>query len=147
VTSVTDPLVAWLRACFDEDERIALACIDEVGSHRRDDEFDDGSGTADYDAFPSYPWGSSGRELAFMAGPGQPASVLADVAAKRALIDVIFRYESKIDNEWGCCHSAADIEAGACPVSLPREIEALLILARAYAGRPGWRAEWGTDRG
>src|SRR5688500_16000326 len=49
--------------------------------------YDDGSGIAGGDAFPSYPWGSDAAELAYMAGPGHPARVLAEVAAKRAILD------------------------------------------------------------
>jgi hypothetical protein len=71
-----------------------------------------------------------------------PARVLAEVEAKRRILDVILAYEAKIDGEWGCCHSADAIGAGRCPEIDPNEIHALRLLAQPYAGWPGWREEW-----
>lgn len=84
---MTADLTAFLRACIDDDERLALAVENSVGTHRAGEMYDDGSGTATNDAFPSYPWGAEAPELSFMAGPGHPARVLADVQAKRAILD------------------------------------------------------------
>ena len=65
-----------------------------------------------------------------------PARVLAEVAAKRDLLAVLLDYEAAIDAEWGCCHSAADIAAGACPDRSLMWAAALKALARPYADRP-----------
>lgn len=43
-----------------------------------------------------------------------PARVLRDVAAKRALIDFAFEIAEAVDGEWGCDHTAAQIRAGDC---------------------------------
>lgn len=69
-----------------------------------------------------------------------PARVLREVQAKRRLLDAIFRYEAKIDGEWGCCHSAEEIRAGAC--SEVDEVEALTLLAQPYSDHPDFRPEW-----
>lgn len=79
-----------LLAAIDERVRKAEACIAEVGSDRVGDEYADGSGTAERDDFPSYPWGSADAELAFMAEPGHPASVLRLCEAHG---EIVARYE------------------------------------------------------
>lgn len=66
----------------------------------------------------------------------------ADIAAKRKILDEVFRYEERIDGEWGCCHSAEQIAAGECPERGPDNIPALRLLAVPYAGRDDFRAEW-----
>lgn len=57
-------------------------------SQRTGEPYADGSGTASSDEFPSYPWGQEQQELDFMSGPGHPVRVLAEVDAKRRLIDL-----------------------------------------------------------
>jgi hypothetical protein len=79
-------LLDFLRARLDEDEHLARECEAEVGPERAGDRFTDDSGDAGRDSFPSYPWGSGGAELAYMAGPGHPARVLLEVEAKRILL-------------------------------------------------------------
>ena len=71
-----------------------------------------------------------------------PARVLAEVAAKRAILDEVFTYEAKIDGEWGCCHGPSQIEQGLCRASRPEEIPVLRHLAAVYADREGYRDEW-----
>lgn len=61
-----------------------------------------------------------------------PASVLRRCAADRELLDLIFAYEAKTDGEWGCCHSAEEIRAGACPETTVASIPAVRALARGY---------------
>lgn len=68
-----------------ERQRLAEACIDEVGSHHAGDTYADGSGIAEYDAYPSYPWGSGDAELAYMAAT-DPATVLRECAAHRRIV-------------------------------------------------------------
>jgi hypothetical protein len=71
-----------------------------------------------------------------------PARVLRDVEAKRALLDDVLGYESTIDGEWGCCHSGQQIADGKCPEIHPGKIPALRHMAFPYADRPGYRPEW-----
>jgi hypothetical protein len=130
-------LVEWLREQVDEDERAAQGCIDEVGPERKDDPFTDGSGPADRDSFPSYPWGSQERELEYMAGPGHPARVLAEVAAKRRIIDLHEPYDSEERGGLACWVCG--------PGGFPWPCETLRLLASVYAARPGWREEWAAD--
>lgn len=122
-------LTEFLRDRFDDDNHAALACIERVGPERAGDPYSDGSGIADRDAFPSYPWGSNDAELAYMAGPGHPARVLADVTAKHAILDTITQF---------------------LPISLnpmtPAGVVAL-ALAQPYADHPDFDPAWKTAQG
>lgn len=142
-----DELVTWLRAQLDEDERVARAAgeaeaggpvwregstwfrdmLDPVPSQRR--------------AHPNYIPMITEEDVRHIARH-DPARVLREVEAKRRLIGKIGDYEAKIDGEWGCCHSAADILAGRCPETKVHEITALTLLALPYADRPGYQEEW-----
>ncbi len=83
-----------------------------------------------------------GDERAEHIARHDPARVMAEVAAKRAVIDMTFRYEAKIDGEWACCHSADEIRAGVCTAIPVNEIETLRILAAVYADHPDYQPEW-----
>lgn len=72
-----------------------------------------------------------------------PAAVLRDVAAKRGMIRLAFQHAAKIDGEWGCCHSAEQIEAGLCEYG--PELELLQLLAAPYAAHPDYRPEWAPE--
>jgi hypothetical protein len=74
-----------------------------------------------------------------------PARVLAECEAKRALIDIILGYESTLDGEVGCCHSADEIGRGECNIK-SAQIPGLLALVRPYAGRPGFDPAWTGDQ-
>ncbi len=80
-------LVSGVLTRISELEQLANDCIAEVGAERAGDEYADGSGRAGRDAFPSYPWGSAERELAFMAGPGHPDAVLRLCRAHRQIVE------------------------------------------------------------
>ena len=67
---------------------------------------------------------------------------LREVTAKRAIIAATLQYEQKIDGEWGCCHSAADIADGYCGDINPDEIVLLRHLAAVYSDHEGYRDEW-----
>lgn len=73
---------------------------------------------------------------------GYPVRVLAEVAAKRAIIATTFQYEAKIDGEWGCCHSADAIARGYCPDTKVDEIDILRRLAAVWSSHPDYRQEW-----
>jgi hypothetical protein len=154
---VSADLVTWLRGCLDDDQRSAEACINEVGAHRAGEMYSDGSGTADYDAFPSYPWGSDAAELAYMAGPGHPARVLAEVTAKRELLQlhrpVKFTDVSLgIDDAVVCfiCHVHldepanwdADVEWAYPLVQESWPCQTAAALAQVYRDRPGFDPSW-----
>jgi len=67
---------------------------------------------------------------------------LADLAAKRRVIDQAFQYAAKIDGEWGCCHAAAQIRADDCPDIPVDSIEILRELAAVYADHPDYDKVW-----
>ena len=71
-----------------------------------------------------------------------PARVLRDVRAARLMIEQTFRYEARNDGEWGCCHTAGEIEAGKCPDTDSDGITALRILALPYNEHPDYRKTW-----
>jgi hypothetical protein len=73
-----------------------------------------------------------------------PARVLREVTAKRAIIATVFAYEAKIDGEWACCHSATEIAAGFCPETRPDDIRALRELAAIWSDHPDYRNGWAS---
>lgn len=83
---MTADLVDQLRAALDHAEQLARSCQAEVGTLKAGDPYEDGSGIADQDAFPSYPWGSGQAELAFMAANG-PDAALRTIGGHRKLLD------------------------------------------------------------
>ncbi len=115
-------LVGWLREQLDKDE---------VGARRAA-----GVGYIPPDvlAFTIGPWMRHARTH-------DPARVLAEVAAKRAIIECWLDYETTIDGEWGCCHRTPDIEAGLCPNT---DHVLLRALAQPYADREGFDPAWRT---
>lgn len=128
MTEVVEVLAAWLTAIWDEGERLAKGCVDDIGGHRAGDPLSDGSGEADCDAFPSYPWGSDGWERAYMAGPAQPSAVLARIVADRQILtECIIVLEGKE------------------PGRMRERVLAwtiLRLLASAHRDRPGWQEAW-----
>lgn len=77
-----DELLAFAHARLDEEVQAARACVEEVGGTRAGDPNPDGSGVAERDDYPSYPWGAGEAELAYAARM-QPARTLRDVQARR----------------------------------------------------------------
>lgn len=74
-----------------------------------------------------------------------PARVLAECEAKRALIEYAFENAQSIDNEWGCCHKADQIRSGDVPDSCYGPGVAGMILgplASVYADHPDYDEEW-----
>jgi hypothetical protein len=71
-----------------------------------------------------------------------PAFVLADVAAKRRIVDAALRHLAVIDGEWGCCHSAEAIAAGRCPDNSPDQSEIIRQLAAPFAQHPDFDPAW-----
>jgi hypothetical protein len=138
-------ITEFLRAQLDDLQAKAEACEAEIGRERAGEQFADGSGTADRDAFPSYPWGSGDAELAYLAAV-HPRVVLADVAAKRAIIAEhgpgalvdssdgrYFVEPENWDPPWQKCVGHEHVEY---PCSTLR------LLALPHAGHPQYREEW-----
>lgn len=73
-----------------------------------------------------------------------PSAVVAECAAKRALIDQQYEYLAVIDAEWACCHTAAAIRSGECRIydNPVRDTPILVTLAAVYKGHPEYKAEW-----
>lgn len=111
---MTDELVAWLREQVDADERVAQAAADPE---------------CYFDMLSS-----SRAEEAFMFA-FDPARVLAEVAAKRRIIDELERLIIVVG--W------TEEEHGGNDTESLRDL--LRLLASVYAGRPGWREEWAAD--
>lgn len=97
-----DELVAWLRAQLDEDERVIQEAAEDYF-------YAEGHGRAVYRWFDRW-------------APDQPDPMLAEVEAKRALLD------------WAVAWLERDCA--------PWNADAIRLLAQPYAGRDGWREEW-----
>jgi hypothetical protein len=105
-----DELIAWLRAALDEDERVARAC-----PHKDWPQIGNGAG-------------------AVHIARWDPARVLAEVEAKRRILDIHHHIECQHDR-YGPGGDCAE-----CGNEYP--CETTRLLAQPYAGRPGWREEW-----
>lgn len=119
--SAMDDLVTWYRAQLDGDERVARQMVAEPTSSGFYLEAETDATNIMTVAAHVYRW--------------SPARVLAEVAAKRRIVEL------------------AELAQGAAAVSTPllkgREqgyrqalTEAVRELAQPYAERPGWREEW-----
>jgi len=73
-----------------------------------------------------------------------PETVLADVEAKRKLIDLLFEYTSKIDGEWSCSHTAEEIRTGECSDDYDYNLTGLYLLAAPFAAHPDYQTKWAT---
>jgi hypothetical protein len=121
---VTADLAAWLLAGpIAEDERRAQAWQD-----------------ADQQAGMSAPWGGLEPygDLGDLeaAAIWRPARVLAECAAKRAIVEA---YRAELLNDEA--RAAGGHDPGPATAYLAGVVR---ILGRVYAGRPGWREEWAT---
>lgn len=143
-----DDLLAFLTARLDETEATARAA-EEQNWHRSmyvGDEYNyaqvidrppNAHGWTDCSAEVIAECGrdgdyADGRHRAEHIAAHDPCAVLADVEAKRDLIDAIRFLQDDLDAEFG--------------VQTPDgEIEALRILASCYRHHPGWRAEWAPE--
>lgn len=74
-----------------------------------------------------------------------PARVLAEVKAKRELIEIAFSHAAKIDGEWGCCHSEESIKAGLCEDERPEDQAILRTLAKLYDSHPDYDPAWSVN--
>jgi hypothetical protein len=128
---VIDDLIAWLKAQLDEDERLARTADDEVVDWVGSDTDEHGEPAA-------------GQHIRRHL----PTRVLADVAAKRAVLDehaVLDNGTGKLDSRY--CRRCFAIEGYNADVldsgeGLPVWCLTVRLLAQAYADRPGYREEW-----
>lgn len=124
-------IVEFLSARLDEDSALA----DKQDLLRAGEPYPDGSGIADNDAFPHYPWGYRPEgEPEFMAGPGHPARVLAEVVAKRAIL-------AEHVNQF-----ADDDPFPRCIVDGNWPCSTLLALASVYADHPDFDPAWKVEQ-
>lgn len=139
---MSEDLMAWIRAQLDDDERVALAVRDH---RRRRGELH--WQLADPESQPGLICDQVGNVVT-LGGPGatsrwhadhiarhDPARVLAEVAAKRRVLDDLTTRrldDTEPDGGW----AAADAETDGMASSVVR------LLAQPYADRPGYRTEW-----
>jgi hypothetical protein len=74
-----------------------------------------------------------------------PVRILAECAAKRALIDTQYAYLATIDGEWGCAHDEDQIRAGECEYYRdfnPGTWPIVTALAAVYNDHRDYRPEW-----
>lgn len=126
-------IAAFLRARITDHRALAQACLAEVGDTRTGDPYPDGSGFAERDDFPSYPWGVGEAELAYLQRQ-HPKDVIADCDAKLALIN-LFEQTSAT----GPGDSVTNAFLDGWKEALE---EALKVLTQPYAGHPDYRSGW-----
>jgi hypothetical protein len=143
-------LINWLRAQLDADERMALAAQDAAPEQS-------GRWHAAYarDDLDPTAWLIATAPLSFtpLAGPGlthavaahiatwDPARVLAEVKAKRAILDLHTPYMNRkgdvqCDHCMQLCHSESGL--GCDDPDAPYPCETVTLTAQPYAGRHGW---------
>lgn len=119
-----DDLIDWLRAVLDEDEAAARAATPGPWwAHRQGDEAIVSPGVA-----MDREEGGVSLEDATHIALHDPAAVLADVAAKRSVLDA---YTAR-----------ADLAGRGGLVNRDPLGFVVRTLASGYRYRPGWRAEW-----
>lgn len=104
----------------------------------------DGSGRLRYTTVASSsndddPWFAHGRQVPAPASVRivyDPAQVLADVAAKREVIELYKAAEAAVEA------SAGTVLGGAAKVNLRAYGNVVRALAAAYSSRPGFKPEW-----
>lgn len=128
-------LMEWLKRCLDADEVLAHAVEAEVGAYCEGEPYEDGSGIASRDAYPSYPWGQSDVELEYMAR-WHPRSVLALVASQRAILAIHAPWA--YSGGFTACSSCEDGKQG--DVEWP--CATVRALVSAFAGRDGYDPSW-----
>jgi hypothetical protein len=124
VTAV-DELLAFLRACLDDDERVARAA--SPGPWKPNAEQDEVLAVDDVTVADGFALsGNQLRATVEHIARWDPARVLAKIRADRAILD------------W--CERAIHVTEDDCYQLGVDDV--VRLLAQPYAGQPGWRAEW-----
>lgn len=131
-------LIAFLRARLDEDEQVACEAIEEHASSTWFYEYNGCIAEGDGDARSGLTELSRRGD---MVGPHierhDPARVLAEVGAKRTLIDRVVKQiqedEELIEGEWGAANNPDHVNAST---------RVLRALAAIHADHPDYREEW-----
>ena len=124
-----DDLVTWLRAQLDEDERLAVRCA-SVGNYRWSEPSEDDPDGHVVDGRGGIIIWDEGANLSAHIARHDPARVLREVAAKRAIVDRITDQLDRSDNPWWYADTVTPI---------------LRHLAAVYSDRDGYRQEWAPD--
>jgi hypothetical protein len=120
-------LVAWIRGQIGQLRKLAQDCTAEVGHNMAGDQYEDGSGTADRDDYPSYPWGVGDAELAYMAAT-QPRYALALCDTRANILNQAWRiYENNFSDD---------------PTAYLFAEEVIRQLGLAYQHCPGYQDSW-----
>ena len=142
-----DELVAFVRACLDEDKRAILDRWDSDGRARIATMWtggEPGYTTVASDQSDGV-WIADGREVddaRHVLVLFDPARMLADVAAKRAILGLAQGMLDEADEQDKRAELSIYEEGGECQRTDARAI--IRALAQPFAGRPGWREEWAT---
>lgn len=137
---MTDDLVAFLKERLDEDEQTAKSAQRSTGHRDKPEGYaawraaDDGSGVwGDHVSLAVGSYGFMDDELAAHIACHDPARVLADVDAKRELLDTYAQAAQLAPKMPG----ATAVEVTLRPI--------LRKMATAYRGLPNYRPEWAPD--
>jgi len=137
---MNDDLVTWLRAQLDEDERVAREADGlgwgYAGAFERDHDGNDiypQWGLMSADDGPTLLLGDLTIEKLRHIARHDPVRVLAEVEAKRRIVDEHAGYDPKT---WRTGDAAYDCTYSTWPCFTMR------WLALPYADRPGYREEW-----
>ena len=134
--TAVDELLAFVRACLDEDERVALAAVDQGGIGRSGEKhwhrihsdhralIGDMAGNVVIHGIDET-WSPSSYQAEHIVR-WDPARVLAKIKADRAILDWCERGIRVTEDD--CYQLGVD--------------DVVRLLAQPYAGRPGWREEW-----
>jgi hypothetical protein len=124
---MTEPRIAWLLAQVDADERIALAAIADDGGQDRG--FEDATENLTSGRFHVPRFAPAAAKM--ITTYAVPRRVLAEVDAKRRILDEYERYASERRRAMGGWDTSREIS----PV--------LSALALPYADRDGYDEHWG----
>lgn len=150
-------IVEFIEARLAEDEAIATA-VGAMGMEwcaELNDDYDDDSKELPYQIgmsggsvthrFATDAWFEADRPPLYHAARHDPARVLREVAAKRALIEAIFSNASDVDGEWGDGHTPAEIRAGICADHGSRSAASFLnVMATVWSDHPDYPGEAGA---
>lgn len=151
--TAVDDLVTWLRVQLDDDARVARMADHECPdwSIRPGDRPGDPQRILWLDVTDSTDPATMPLFLAEHIARWDPARVLAEIDAKRQLLDlheprpsgsIIRSGPTQCGYCADLCHSRSGL--GCDSPDAPYPCDTVRLLAQPYADRPGWRAEWAS---